>query len=28
LNLQNGAKAFDFKKFLPIPLGWQLDLAV
>ena len=28
LNLQNGAKAFDFKKLIPIPLGFSLDFAV
>lgn len=28
LNLQRGAGAFDFRKLVPVPFGWQLDFAV
>lgn len=28
LNLQNGSKAFNFKKLIPIPLGFSLDFAI
>lgn len=28
LNLQNGSKAFDFKKMIPFPLGVNLDFAI